>query len=215
MSMLMDVLNDMQERLVYCTHSYVRDFVGGYEPDAAALDYPALLAGDRKEEKDLRKKVKRTVRCTPRGTPHSSARFMPVKIYRCVDKGVFEGLAQDAVNACTASLFSASATIRKNASDYDGDLFLVKHLLILRERFPPFVNCLRGEASRLYDDCGRARPLCIAAAASLRFDSTNALVELWKRAFQRWRSTSKIRSSSKMVFGTRASRSSNGRRRSY
>lgn len=41
---------------------------------------------------------------------------------------------------CIQSLIKASELIRKNKSNNDSELFLIKHLLILREQISPFSN---------------------------------------------------------------------------
>jgi hypothetical protein len=46
---------------------------------------------------------------------------------------IFEDIAQEAVVLCRQSLFTASDAIRTKKSDVDGALFLVRHLLILKE----------------------------------------------------------------------------------
>ncbi|PWS21999.1 hypothetical protein DKP78_20665, partial [Enterococcus faecium] len=48
------------------------------------------------------------------------------------------GLAQEAVEVCSTSLQNASKVIAKKATAMDGQLFLIKHLLILREQIAPF-----------------------------------------------------------------------------
>ncbi|GAA6081558.1 conserved oligomeric Golgi complex subunit 3, partial [Tachysurus ichikawai] len=60
------------------------------------------------------------------------------KLYRCFDRAVFQGLSQEALSACTLSLLKASEVICKNKSQIDGQLFLIKHLLIMREQIAPF-----------------------------------------------------------------------------
>ncbi|KAF7140703.1 hypothetical protein RHSIM_Rhsim06G0154000 [Rhododendron simsii] len=60
------------------------------------------------------------------------------KLYRCLEPAVFTGLAQEALEVCTMSIQKASKLIAKRSSPMDGQLFLIKHLLILREQIAPF-----------------------------------------------------------------------------
>ncbi|CDQ99410.1 unnamed protein product [Oncorhynchus mykiss] len=60
------------------------------------------------------------------------------KLYRCIDRAVFQGLSQEALSACIHSLLKASDVILKNKTQVDGQLFLIKHLLIMREQIAPF-----------------------------------------------------------------------------
>ncbi|XP_037284868.2 conserved oligomeric Golgi complex subunit 3 isoform X2 [Rhipicephalus microplus] len=60
------------------------------------------------------------------------------KLYRCVDKTIFQGLSQEVLAACIESLSAAGKEISKNKANIDGELFQIKHLLILREQIAPF-----------------------------------------------------------------------------
>ncbi|XP_037562444.1 conserved oligomeric Golgi complex subunit 3 isoform X1 [Dermacentor silvarum] len=60
------------------------------------------------------------------------------KLYRCVDKTIFQGLSQEVLAACIDSLSTAGKEISKNKATLDGELFQIKHLLILREQIAPF-----------------------------------------------------------------------------
>ncbi|XP_069948876.1 conserved oligomeric Golgi complex subunit 3-like [Cherax quadricarinatus] len=60
------------------------------------------------------------------------------KLYRCVDRSIFQGVSLDALAACMQSLSLASTTISKRSSPLDAQLFEIKHLLILREQMAPF-----------------------------------------------------------------------------
>lgn len=60
------------------------------------------------------------------------------KIFPVLDASIFGGLAQDAVAAATASLEEAAHRIARTASPWDGQLFLIKHLMILREHLTSF-----------------------------------------------------------------------------
>ncbi|KAK2152577.1 hypothetical protein LSH36_325g04065 [Paralvinella palmiformis] len=60
------------------------------------------------------------------------------KLYRCIDRNTFQGLSQETLSMCIQSLVNASESIAKNKGAMDAQLFLIKHLLILREQIAPF-----------------------------------------------------------------------------
>ena len=60
------------------------------------------------------------------------------KIYEVLDRKIFEELANDIVCDCTASLVAASGAIGTRSGEAHGALFLLKHLVILREQISPF-----------------------------------------------------------------------------
>ncbi|XP_052784576.1 conserved oligomeric Golgi complex subunit 3-like isoform X2 [Mya arenaria] len=60
------------------------------------------------------------------------------KLYRCIDKTTFQGLSQEALQMCIQSLLNAKEGITKRKTALDGQLFMIKHLLILREQIAPF-----------------------------------------------------------------------------
>ncbi|KAH3812424.1 hypothetical protein DPMN_140855 [Dreissena polymorpha] len=72
------------------------------------------------------------------------------KLYRCIDKTTFQGLSQEALQMCIQSLLNAKEGITKrkasidlsailiHQTQLDGQLFMIKHLLILREQIAPF-----------------------------------------------------------------------------
>ncbi|RHZ21927.1 hypothetical protein DYB37_007471 [Aphanomyces astaci] len=122
------MIGDAQERLILCTQKYLRDEIEAFVPTLADLNYPDKLLGA----------------CA---TPTVYATWYPTlehtlmclsKVYRYVNMQIFEELAQDAVRMCTATLNMASADIAVEKGHLDGGLFLIKHLLTLRERITPF-----------------------------------------------------------------------------
>ncbi|XP_026731351.1 conserved oligomeric Golgi complex subunit 3 isoform X2 [Trichoplusia ni] len=60
------------------------------------------------------------------------------RLYRCLEKKVFQGLAQEAISLCIQSVDNATKQISANTTSIDGELFQIKHLLILREQIAPF-----------------------------------------------------------------------------
>ncbi|KAJ3051718.1 Golgi transport complex subunit 3 [Rhizophlyctis rosea] len=68
------------------------------------------------------------------------------KLYRCVPNSIFEDLAQEAVDLCRQSLVGAGDVIAGKQTKLDGQFFLIKNLLMLREQIAPFdVNFVRKE----------------------------------------------------------------------
>uniref|UniRef100_A0A672SJ98 Conserved oligomeric Golgi complex subunit 3 n=1 Tax=Sinocyclocheilus grahami TaxID=75366 RepID=A0A672SJ98_SINGR len=172
------MLEDVQERLVYRTHIYIQTDILGYKPAPGDLAYPDKLemmekiAQSLKEEQmkltssssfsDVQleesdnKKLISSGECLSghsfcdqhtvspadlHGMWYPTVRRTLVclsKLYRCIDRAVFQGLSQEALSACIQSLLKASDIIQKNKNQIDGQLFLIKHLLIMREQIAPF-----------------------------------------------------------------------------
>ncbi|KAM6418894.1 conserved oligomeric Golgi complex subunit 3 isoform 2-T2 [Pluvialis apricaria] len=171
------MLEDVQERLVYRTHIYIQTDITGYKPAPGDLAYPDKLemmeqiAQSLKEEQkklpseasfsDVRLEDPESCSLIKSGSAESlNARHQTTispadlhgmwyptvrrtlvclsKLYRCIDRAVFQGLSQEALSACIHSLLGAADSISKNKTQVDGQLFLIKHLLILREQIAPF-----------------------------------------------------------------------------
>uniref|UniRef100_A0A182Q709 Conserved oligomeric Golgi complex subunit 3 n=1 Tax=Anopheles farauti TaxID=69004 RepID=A0A182Q709_9DIPT len=60
------------------------------------------------------------------------------RLYRCIDKSIFQSLSQQALVHCIHSVSTAASQIAQNRTTIDGELFEIKHLLILREQIAPF-----------------------------------------------------------------------------
>ncbi|XP_053667552.1 conserved oligomeric Golgi complex subunit 3 [Anopheles marshallii] len=60
------------------------------------------------------------------------------RLYRCIDKAIFQSLSQQALAHCIHSVSTAAGQIAQNRTTIDGELFEIKHLLILREQIAPF-----------------------------------------------------------------------------
>lgn len=124
-TMLKRLLQDLQERILFRFQAYLRDEVRAFRPAPHDLDFPARFTAD---------------------TPHGGKGWYPTlqrsvscmaQVYRCLPNGVFEGLAQEAVSDCTASLLRAAALLPRQ-QPLDGMLFKISHLLALREQIAPF-----------------------------------------------------------------------------
>uniref|UniRef100_A0A4W3J795 Conserved oligomeric Golgi complex subunit 3 n=1 Tax=Callorhinchus milii TaxID=7868 RepID=A0A4W3J795_CALMI len=168
------MLEDVQERLVYRTHIYIQTDIVGYKPASGDLAYPDKLEMMEQIAQSIKEEQKRlpaadasfaevqledpdSQNVIKSGTPpRSQSTISPAdlhgmwyptvrrtlvclsKLYRCIDRAVFQGLSQEALSACIQSLLAAADSITKNKTQTDGQLFLIKHLLILREQIAPF-----------------------------------------------------------------------------
>ncbi|XP_042313287.1 conserved oligomeric Golgi complex subunit 3 isoform X2 [Sceloporus undulatus] len=171
------MLEDVQERLVYRTYIYIQTDIAGYKPAPGDLAYPAKLEMMEQISQSLKDEAKKlpadtALSATKLDDPKSYSvvkldtlesnnlrlqttvspadlhgMWYPTvrrtlvclsKLYRCIDRAVFQGLSQEALSACIQSLLAAAESIAKNKTPIDGQLFLIKHLLILREQIAPF-----------------------------------------------------------------------------
>ncbi|KAF2018461.1 Sec34-domain-containing protein [Aaosphaeria arxii CBS 175.79] len=74
------------------------------------------------------------------------------KIYRLVHSSVFDDLAHRVVHGTTHSLTSASSQIAKSASPTDASLFLISHLLLLKQQIVAFdIEYVTPETDLQYD----------------------------------------------------------------
>ncbi|XP_036396345.1 conserved oligomeric Golgi complex subunit 3 [Megalops cyprinoides] len=170
------MLEDVQERLVYRTHIYIQTDIIGYNPAPGDLAYPEKLEMMEKIAQSLKEEqlrlaspdssfsdvqleepqAKKNVNSGSLEVSRPLASISPAdlhgmwyptvrrtlvclsKLYRCIDRAVFQGLSQEALSACIQSLLKATDVIIKNKTQIDGQLFLIKHLLIMREQIAPF-----------------------------------------------------------------------------
>jgi len=94
---------------------------------------------------------------------------------------VFEDIALQSVQSCTRCLKDAGSYIEKRKGIMHSDLFLVKHLLILREQLSPFDVKLRSVERQLdFSDAGKAVSRFLANRNRRLFSMSteNALVTL-------------------------------------
>ena len=173
----LQLLHDVQERLVFRAHLYLQTDVMGYKPSPGDLSYPEKLKmmeeiaqSIREETRQIKLKrisvssmesnisepVSRThltmdpmYQRTNMGNSPADLHGMwyPTvrrtlvclsRLYRCVDRPVFQSLSQEAITLCVQSIEDAKQKIQARATQLDAELFQIKHLLILREQIAPF-----------------------------------------------------------------------------
>lgn len=153
------VIQDAQERLIFCANTALHKEVVRFKASAGDLNYPGKLLGEKpkaaivvedegeaKEGSELASKEAVEAKATafdPNDAVAAQLRvyeswFPPMrsvlrilsKIFRVVEPRVFEDIALQSVQSCTKSLKDGSVHILRNSGQIHADLFLVKHLLV-------------------------------------------------------------------------------------
>ncbi|SPP79839.1 conserved oligomeric Golgi complex subunit 3 [Drosophila guanche] len=164
------LLQDVQERLVFRAHLYLQSDIQNFNPSSGDLAYPEKLemmesiALSLQEPTPLRRSDSRasvissassvaesvdtSYRIRQMNSPadlhgmwYPTVRRTLVclsRLYRCVDRPIFQGLSQEALKLCIQSVSYAGGKIGAAKTPIDGELFEIKHLLILREQIAPF-----------------------------------------------------------------------------
>lgn len=101
------------------------------------------------------------------------------RLYRCIDRPVFQSLSQEALSYCIQSVSHASQLITAKKTSIDGELFEIKHLLIMREQIAPFrVDFTIRETSLDFSKTKTAAFSLLQKRKQLfSMDSNNALLE--------------------------------------
>ena len=213
------VIQDAQERLIFCANSSLHREVVKFRPGGDDLDYPRKLLppgekanagaividdgeGTAEEEEGKAPDGRPDGASAPPSEPAGGVDdavaaqlkvyegwFPPMrsvlrilsKIFRVVEPRVFEDIALSAVQSCTKSLKDGSVQIYRRSGLVHADLFLVKHLLILREQLSPFDLQLRSVERQLdFTEAGRAVTRFLANRNRRLFSMSNenALVTL-------------------------------------
>jgi hypothetical protein len=146
---------DAQERLSFCAEVALRNHIIKFSPLPSNVAYPDLLeaAGEAYA-------MESTVKSTLTGDETDVSRTwypslkhtlsLLSKLYGVVETSVFEDFARRAVGECVQSLQRGSEAVKKkSSSDLIASLFLVRHLLVLREQLMPFDIRLQGTEKRL------------------------------------------------------------------
>ncbi|XP_017854764.1 conserved oligomeric Golgi complex subunit 3 [Drosophila busckii] len=160
------LLQDVQERLVFRAHLYLQSDIQNYNPSTGDLAYPEKLemmesiALSLQEPAQLRRSESRASVSSEAESVDTAYRVKQLnspadlhgmwyptvrrtlvclsRLYRCVDRPIFQGLSQEALKLCIQSVSHAAHKIAAAKTPIDGELFEIKHLLILREQIAPF-----------------------------------------------------------------------------
>lgn len=133
------ILQDTQARLVFRASNYLASDVANFVPTANDLDYPEKLKGQQvtrgqgEKTDEVVSIVNRAEKSTWYPTLNRTM-WLLRKLYGFVNNSIFEDIAQEAVTLCRASLVSAADMVKTRNSAIDGQLFLIRHLLALKEQ---------------------------------------------------------------------------------
>ena len=145
-------VSDSQERLAYCAELKLRQDIQMFEPSAEHTSYPEILeksiANGNDEGAETLEIISKTWY-----PPLRATLALLSKLYGVVEVVVFEDFARRSVDFCVASLKHGSDQIKRkklqNQGQMHGDLFLVRHLLLLREQLLPFDIRLQSVEKKL------------------------------------------------------------------
>eukprot|EP00916_Digyalum_oweni_P002162 GHVL01003997.1.p1 GENE.GHVL01003997.1~~GHVL01003997.1.p1 ORF type:complete len:590 (-),score=100.95 GHVL01003997.1:617-2386(-) len=127
-AIIMRLYKDVHERLIFRSEAFIRDHIRGFRPTSTDTDYPGRLIQLSKLEPCV----------LPRQTwyPTLDRTLMCLSsVNRVLKPEVFSVIAGEAVDGCLSSLLSAAKEVEAVRGGYlDSSLFLIRHLLALREQ---------------------------------------------------------------------------------
>ncbi|OCH92045.1 Sec34-domain-containing protein [Obba rivulosa] len=144
--LLQMVLQDAQTRLFFKAQSLIQSDIKYYVPKSEDLAYPEILIAARQpttgleiKEKDSGRQLFQLKSLDKQETWYPTLRktvWVLSQLHDFVKPAIFDDIAQEAVALCLQSLVSAAETLKSTkppSSVTDGQLFLVRHLVILKE----------------------------------------------------------------------------------
>uniref|UniRef100_A0A7S1XET5 Conserved oligomeric Golgi complex subunit 3 C-terminal domain-containing protein n=1 Tax=Compsopogon caeruleus TaxID=31354 RepID=A0A7S1XET5_9RHOD len=151
---------DAQERLIFRAEVFIRDEIRGFVPSATNLNYPDIILDPQatraaveaashssresgriaQDQPGKTEKPVTGIYATWYPTVERTLRLLSM-LYRCIDRQVFSGIAQEAVSICLHSVSLARMRIaasRRPDAEEHAQLFFIWQMLMLREQISPF-----------------------------------------------------------------------------
>ena len=178
------VIEDAQERLIFVAQRTLTNNVLKFKPSKSDLDYPDKLeeAAKQKNNKEVDPVQAQLLVYDTWYPPLKSVLKVLSKLFKVVDQQVFEDIALQSVQSCAKALKDAASQLEaKHRGSLDSELFLVKHLLILREQLSPFDVELKSIQRQLdFSEAGKAMTRFLAKRNRhlLTMSNENALIML-------------------------------------
>ncbi|KIL64608.1 hypothetical protein M378DRAFT_126439 [Amanita muscaria Koide BX008] len=141
--LLQMVLQDAQTRLFFKAQSMIQSDIRQFTPAPEDLNYPEILRDARKpasstglQEKESFSLMFQLPSLDKQDTWYPTLQktvWILSQLHDFVKPTIFEDIAQEAVGLCRHSLVIASDAMKLRATTLDAYLFLVRHLLILKD----------------------------------------------------------------------------------
>ncbi|KAF8320910.1 Sec34-domain-containing protein [Clavulina sp. PMI_390] len=157
--LLQMILQDAQTRLFFKAQAVIQSDIRYYAPTSGDLDYPARLQGSKASLEVAERAM------SPTSTGEELFASLPSKamkttwyptlqklhwilelLHDFVKPSIFADMAQEAISTCRQSILSAAQLIGSTSSDTDARLFIVRHLLVLKE-IVSIVNAAESQAA--------------------------------------------------------------------
>jgi hypothetical protein len=202
-------VNDAKERLTYCAETKLRQEVQLFEPLPSHVAYPDILEAFEEKKKQWQEDENEVDALTEGSNKtdndnrnHYNAQlsnqelyqtwYPPMrqtlsllsKLYGIVAPPVFEDFVRRGIESCVQTLRTGSEGVKRTHAVIHGDLFLVRHLLILREQLAPFDIKLQSIEKQLdFASTGLAFQELIAHQSRnlWRFDQQNGFLMFAKQ----------------------------------
>ncbi|KLO14272.1 Sec34-domain-containing protein [Schizopora paradoxa] len=144
--MLQSVLQDAQTRLFFKAQTVVQSDIRNYSAKPEDLDYPKVLQDSRKSKQHARADTTEDELFPFQLTSYdkNDAWYPTLKstvsilsqLHQFVQPSIFNDIAQESLDLCRSNLVTASSLVAARDlpnTELDGQLFLVRHLLVLKE----------------------------------------------------------------------------------
>ncbi|OZC12789.1 hypothetical protein X798_00423 [Onchocerca flexuosa] len=150
-----ELVGDVAERIVYRISLYAQSDIVEFTPSSGDLAYPEKLEMMKAIEKEHTVEKNNSNAASSISAINLYCLWYPTvrrtvlslsKLFKCLEPLVFQSIARELLIACCQSLEDAAEQIRNTAAEkisrnrrfLDAELFIVKHLLILREQTSPY-----------------------------------------------------------------------------
>lgn len=149
------MIQDVQERLIYRSSTYISDILRSYKPTMEEINYPEILINHQQNQADKDDTQSPSIESNQLyhislSGPHLDILQMGTllldRLHQSVDVGIFEGFAHEVISICTNSFIEASRKISEKKTVMDGELFFIRHLFALHEHILVFkINSINVE----------------------------------------------------------------------